>query len=436
MNKQRFFALILIALSLFLLIGCGKSEVVSFWNEYEKAVNDHDLDAVASKFAITENTINDYKASHSDYFSSISKIDTSKVEVVTECNFSSKLYTNNYYLLNVTAKINGGSEQTFKAYIREENNGMFFCSDFDFSDPDNLGNEPDSLWLKSAYYQNDDYQYKFDETLTSCTYVKSMNNVKEVVVPDEIDGIPVTAIYNYAFFKNHKILSFTTTASKLRKVTLPDSIVSINDYAFYQCNKLKEISIPKSTSYVGVMSFAGCRSLETLILNQESAELEEPLEVRTVSSDSAFEIYGARDMLIGDIITLTADLTNVVWSSSSTNVQLDSDTGELLALSEGVVTITAIGVNSSKRKVQATITLNIKACPKVVTINFDAFDRCSKLKSIYLYVTNPNSIYIQNGSNKFNLSNKVKIYVPAGTGSLFKANASWSSYSDQIVEME
>ena len=433
MKTKRFLGLILIVFSFFLLVGCKKSPVVDFWKAYENAVNSHDLDAVASKFAITEDTVKQYKENHADYFDNISKIETSAIQIVTECNFSSKLYTNNYYLLAVKAKVNG-TEMVFAAYIREENNGMFFTSDFTFGEDGSFGNLPDDLWLKSAYFTTDEMQYKFDVGSPSCTFVKATKNPREFVVPEEIDGVKVATIYNYAFYKNNKILSFTLPNSKLRKVTLPETITSINDYAFYQCIKLKELTIPKKVSYIGALALAGCRSMETIYFNQESLELEEPLKEIKESDSSQFAIYGGREMLIGDIITLTSNLTNVTWSTSSTTVQVDSDTGQVLALSEGQATINAIGVNEAKKKVQASITLTVKACPVVLKINFDALDRLPKLKNIYLNVTNPNSIVIQNGTNKFSLSTKVRIYVPEGTAELFKAHSSWAQYSDQIVE--
>ena len=435
MKKKRFLGLIIIAFSLFVLIGCGKKPVVEFWNSYVEAVNSQNLDAVSSKFAITPETAQQYKDSHADYFTKISKIETNNVTVVTECYFSSKLYTNNYYLLLVDGKVNGESMK-FNAYIREENNGMLFCSDFDFSNPKALGNKPDDLWLKSAFYTNSEYQFKFSEDLKSTTFVKVMKNPKEFVVPEKIGDIPVTTIYNYAFYKTRKILSFTVPNSKLRKVTLPETIININDYAFYQCTKLKEITIPSKVAYIGVLAFAGCRSLETIRFTQEAAKLKEPLEERTANEKSEFEIFGGRDMLIGDIITLSSNLTSVTWSTSGTNAKVDRDTGRVTALAEGSVTISGIGIDSNKKKVQGSITINIKPCPVVTKINFDALDRLPKLRNIYIYATNPNAIVIQNGTNKFSLSTKVKIYVPYGTSDLYKANNSWSSYSDQIIEME
>ena len=66
--------------------------------------------------------------------------------------------------------------------------------------------------------------------------------------------------------------SFTLTKCqtflyKINTLIIPFSIVSINAYAFQQCNNLKAVIIPDGTlTNIGLYAFEGCEKLEYLYL--------------------------------------------------------------------------------------------------------------------------------------------------------------------------
>jgi hypothetical protein len=64
------------------------------------------------------------------------------------------------------------------------------------------------------------------------------NNTKDLVIPREINGLPVVAIGDYAFEDN-----------QLTNVVIPDSVKTIGDYAFAK-NELTEVIIPKSVKEI------------------------------------------------------------------------------------------------------------------------------------------------------------------------------------------
>ena len=66
-----------------------------------------------------------------------------------------------------------------------------------------------------------------------------------VVVPSEIDGLPVTCIGEYAF-----------EYSSITNITIPNSVTNIGDYAFYDCHNLASITIPNSVTSIGNYAFA------------------------------------------------------------------------------------------------------------------------------------------------------------------------------------
>ncbi len=71
-------------------------------------------------------------------------------------------------------------------------------------------------------YENLTYDFLEDGTIeiTGCD-----ESATEVVIPPEIDGVPVTSIRYNAFYG----------CSNLTSVTIPDSVTSIGNMAFYEC---------------------------------------------------------------------------------------------------------------------------------------------------------------------------------------------------------
>ena len=79
----------------------------------------------------------------------------------------------------------------------------------------------------------------------------------DVVIPEEINGIKVTAIGNNAFDGNTEMIS----------VTIPDSVTSIGTSAFSYCTSLRKVDTNKVET-IGATAFYGCTNLEEIIFGE------------------------------------------------------------------------------------------------------------------------------------------------------------------------
>ena len=98
-------------------------------------------------------------------------------------------------------------------------------------------------------------------TITDC----ERDATGRLVIPDTIDGNPVTSIGAYAFNDN-----------KLTFIEIPDGVTSIGFGSFVYCSSLTSITIPEGVTSIGANAFKECpASIEILqvTLNQLSAQL-------------------------------------------------------------------------------------------------------------------------------------------------------------------
>lgn len=96
-----------------------------------------------------------------------------------------------------------------------------------------------------------DFEFTPDNTAVIVKHYRGA--AADVTIPSRYKGKPVTAINNAAF-----------PNSAVTGVTIPDSVTSIPDAAFYNCGNLETIRIPVSVTFIGNYAFADCPSLMTV----------------------------------------------------------------------------------------------------------------------------------------------------------------------------
>ena len=77
----------------------------------------------------------------------------------------------------------------------------------------------------------------------------------ELVIPPELDGCAVTCIGKKAFLSN----------KMLRQISLPESVVRIDDWAFAYCTKLNKVILPYHRMEIGQGIFKECFDLEQIV---------------------------------------------------------------------------------------------------------------------------------------------------------------------------
>ena len=78
----------------------------------------------------------------------------------------------------------------------------------------------------------------------------------DLVIPETIGGITVTAIGSSAFFQ----------CETLRSIVIPDSVTAIGIHAFESCTALESIEIPYGVTDIGEFTFSRCAALKSVIL--------------------------------------------------------------------------------------------------------------------------------------------------------------------------
>lgn len=97
-------------------------------------------------------------------------------------------------------------------------------------------------------YRAKEANYVIPDSVTSigeCAFLEC-NSLTSIIIPDSVTSIGVCAFYN---------------CNSLTSINIPDSVTTIANHAFYNCKSLKSIKIPDSVTSIGDCAFEECDSL-------------------------------------------------------------------------------------------------------------------------------------------------------------------------------
>ena len=86
---------------------------------------------------------------------------------------------------------------------------------------------------------------------------------KNLIIPDTLDGVPVTSIGQQAF----------VNCTVLESVEIPDSITRMGYWVFSGCSSLKQVRLSKNLKYINMDCFSECSSLESIMIPEGVTQL-------------------------------------------------------------------------------------------------------------------------------------------------------------------
>ena len=140
-----------------------------------------------------------------------------------------------------------------------------------------------------------EFSRELTEDSSGVKILKYTGSAKNVVIPSEIEGLPVKIIDEFAFESNKTMKSVIIPDSveeigggafwnctALERVTLGNSVQKIDSIyfddsasgAFQGCTALKSITIPDSVKEIGACAFNGCTALQSLTIPDSLQKIE------------------------------------------------------------------------------------------------------------------------------------------------------------------
>ncbi len=107
----------------------------------------------------------------------------------------------------------------------------------------------------NEYYLSDEYGVLFNKEKTELIQYPVANERISYTISDSVTSIGDSAFSN---------------CDSLESVTIGNKVESIGNYAFYNCDNLKSITIPDSVTSMGSSAFSGCTSIESITVDENN----------------------------------------------------------------------------------------------------------------------------------------------------------------------
>jgi hypothetical protein len=230
-----------------------------------------------------------------------------------------------------------------------------------------------------------------------------------VAIPSMTNGLSVTRIGNFAF-----------EYCGLTNVTIPNSVTSIREYAFFACTSLTSVTIPNSVISIGFGAFQYCTSQTSIMvatLNPAYSSVDGVLFNQGQTTLIECPEGKAGSYVIPDSVTNIGDSAFYVCTSL-TNVTIPNSVISIGGSAFYECTcLTSVTIGNSVTSIAGAAFSNCSGLtrvtiPKSVTnIGDYAFVYCTSLNEVYFQGNAPNI-----GSYVFDEDNVTVYYLPGTTG--------------------
>lgn len=137
------------------------------------------------------------------------------------------------------------------------------------------------------------------------------NSVSDVVIPSEIEGLPVTAISVGAFY-----------LSAITSIEIPNTVTSIDEMAFLGCTSLKSVKLSTGVAKIDKNAFGSCSALQEIQVAKDNPNFSSLNGVLYSKKQDTLVIYPAAKTDAAYIIP--SGVTSVAMYAFSENPYLET----------------------------------------------------------------------------------------------------------------
>ncbi len=305
-----------------------------------------------------------------------------------------------YYAKNVITPESGESK------LREVDGFVFYCDDYtneyycmgyygsepNVTLPNNVDGNTYEIWINAFRNNSKIKNITIPDSVTSIgdNAFYNCSNIEKATIPlTVISVIPKNNLKTVVITSGQSIDSSAFWGcSSLTGITIPDSVTSIGPYAFAYCSSLTGITIPDSVTSIDSSAFAGCSSLTSITIPD------------SVTSIGNFAFQGCSSLTS---ITIPDSVTSIGYATFQGCSNLTS-----ITIPDSVTSIDSSAFNRCSSLTSITIP------DSVTSIGSSAFQGCSSLTSI----TIPDSVTSIDSSAFSGCSSLTGITIPDSVTSI------------------
>lgn len=351
---------------------------------------------------------------------------------------SQATYSVNGNIMNIVSPIVGALTGT----ISDDGSEVFInelATSFRLSSDDSVVADEDYIYIYNedlgGYEVNaiDKTKVKYGDIKTGINGINTVKLANDMFYLSDLDKISlmtvapkipdsVTTIGNGAFCECENLVSITIPSSvtsigdyvfrccySLASITIPDSVTSIGLAALYNCSSLTSITIPDSVTSTGDYAFAGCKSLASITIGNGMTSIGEYAFDGCSSLESV--VIPSSIIAIGRaMFSHCTSLASVVISDGITTIG-DNAFFNCESLTSVIIPDSVTSIGKSAFGFCESLT-SITIPDSVTSIGAEAFRHCENLASIK--VAEGNNNYCDIDGNLFSKDKKTLVQYAIG----------------------
>ena len=154
---------------------------------------------------------------------------------------------------------------------------------------------PETIYWNTIDYKKDFYNYISNSSYTTRTYGLGAAETYRNYHGNESEGIS-TNLKNIIFGGKVQTIPNYICAylQEITEINIPNSVTTIGEYAFYNCNSVNSVTFGNSVNSIGAYAFSGCESITAI---------EIPNSVKVINQYAFYNSTGLTSITLGNAIT-------------------------------------------------------------------------------------------------------------------------------------